>query len=171
MLCCFAVAFFLGIFAMFRGEGKLIRVILYGFLTYLGLGFLMLGVDEKKLYKKFSPYSDILSGYDFLSLEQVASITGNPVDIACLDIEMMIRKGYIQYSVSNEDGTGYTAYIGNTGIHMKGEIPVADDSGEDRKNPAEGQRLSVNCPSCGGLNRIMEGKDSVCEYCGSKMDN
>lgn len=36
-----------------------------------------------------------------------------------------------------------------------------------RAEEQNGSRISINCPHCGGLNTILEGKSSICEYCGS----
>lgn len=60
-------------------------------------------------------------------------------DHVCVDVEQMIRKGFIQYTARGETEGTYTAYIGNVGIQMIGEIPKTDQeiAAEKKKQKEE----------------------------------
>lgn len=163
----------LGMFGVFTVLGGLLLPITKGFSLYYLVGYLewlavttacfiavINGIKTLILIRMYPTYTETLSGNQPDSIASLASSLNITVDVAMKNVCTMLSWGLFP----------------DCYIDMKNKMLVTPDKKVEQTeipevqivNP-EVEYVTVKCAACGAENKIAEGIDSVCEYCGSEV--
>ena len=141
----------------------IVGVIIAIILLYL-VGFLCLRYRKKcktlnLLYKKYSP---LLANRSDGSLDNMAAAAGMSYDTVKADIQKLIDTGcFPGYYIDVQRRSVVKPFF------AMGESSAAQTSAFAMDRNAATR--TVKCPNCGGINTVVVGSNSVCEYCGSPI--
>jgi hypothetical protein len=126
-----------------------------------GAAFISAGKKRKKLRLSFKKYVAVLSADPTGSIENMAAAVGTSVDACKADLQKMIDKKFFT-----------TAYIDRENNRLVIPTVTAPDSNTaaaSERGSESASYVSCNCPNCGGINKIMKGMVSECDFCGSPL--
>jgi ABC-type multidrug transport system fused ATPase/permease subunit len=140
-----------------EGAQMIVLLILWILFFTVGLLFIIPGYKIKKRIRRFKNYVTIISSENITSIDILATKTSQSVDYVRNDLQKMIDKKYFPNAYIDRDDN--EIIIGST----------------DRQEHAQKTALvfadpvSVQCASCGAMNKKENGTTSTCEYCGSAI--
>ena len=137
-----------------------IIIVMYIF-TIMGIVLIVLSRKRHNLIKSFRTYVSYLSVNPTGLIENLAEDLGASQDIIKKNLSIMIDRKYFA-----------NAYIDETENRIVFPASNMVDTSLDKNHSAEqnntnSEFIDVNCKSCGGKNRILKGRTSQCDYCGS----
>ena len=111
-----------------------------------------------RLLADFRKYNAILASDPVKTIYRIAEMTGETVENVRKNVNRMIEKNYFV----------------NAYIDQSGKIVLADreqmnqviGNNDDRKD-----FITITCPSCGGVNRLVKGQVCKCEFCGAYISD
>ena len=122
--------------------GIMVNVFTFGILTPLCITYF----KTNSLVKKIETYQNLILIRDIYDTKKLASYLGTS-RMQVLDfVSYMIREGYLDLDIENENIVKPKEYV----------------------DPA--QIFSIVCQSCGATNKFIKGKNNKCEYCGNVLN-
>jgi hypothetical protein len=140
-------------------------VIMFVFFFAIGFFFIWRGHKRKKLDADFKKYVAQLSADPTGQIENIAAATGTSVDVVKKDLKQLIDKRFFANAYIDEQ---------NNQIVISSMINKADNTA-DMAMPNNGQAstaqewITCQCPNCGGMNKIVKGMATECDFCGSPL--
>lgn len=145
------------------GAGIGLIIVLY-VLTAIGLKILHLGAKNRKLINNFKAYIEILPEQSVCPLSQISSELGYSIELVKINLQKMIDK-----NVFVDDLSG--AYIDKNKNNLVfpnfPEVTSTYKKTESENNNTEEDYNIINCPNCGGINKVRNNLVQECEYCGT----
>lgn len=111
-----------------------------------------------RLLADFRKYNAILASDPVKTIYRIAEMTGETAETVRIKVNRMIEKNYFV----------------NAYIDQSGKIVLAD---RDQMNQVVGNNdgrkdfVTIACPSCGGVNRLVKGQVCKCEFCGAYISD
>ncbi|MBN7774337.1 hypothetical protein [Clostridium aminobutyricum] len=141
--------------------------ILLSIIIYLGIRLSKAGYKRAELIKVFKNYMNKLPEKSIYSMDDLANELGDSPEVIKENLQMMMEKRFFSENLKG-------AYINkekNTLIfpNFIEEEYEDDEESESDDNPDEEFRV-LNCPNCGGINRVKIGRTQECEFCGSSIN-
>lgn len=124
-------------------------------MTALGVWAFWLGWKRKQMRLTFKKYVVQLSADPTGTLENIAGATGTSVDVVKKNVQYMIKKHFFSNAYLDEVNN---RLVMNSAKRENTTIV---------NNADENVFITCNCPNCGGANKIVKGKVSECDFCGS----
>lgn len=143
-------------------ENGLGAIVVMWILTLIGIVLVIVGMKRKKSITVFKQYVSYLSGDPSGSVAGLAAAAGASQDEVRRNLKDMIDKKYFVNAHIDED----------TNCIIIKAVKSSQEISEDQHEAADDQQMqytSVTCKSCGGMNKILKGMVSECEYCGSPI--
>ena len=142
------------------GEEALCNGFLVGGIFALGLSVVCLLSHRRssRLLTNFRRYNAILASDPMKTIYRLAEMTGDTIENVRKNVNRMIEKGYFV----------------NAYIDQSGKIVLAD---REKMNQVVGNNddrkdfITITCPSCGGVNRLVKGQVCKCEFCGAYISD
>jgi uncharacterized protein with PQ loop repeat len=128
-------------------------------LTALGVLLIVFSRKRKKLINDFKTYVQRLSIDPTGSIDNLAAGLGTSQDVVKNNINLMIKKRYFS-----------NAYIDTENNRVVFPIVLEQQPTNAAKSTQSNiEYISVTCKSCGGINKMVKGTASECDYCGSPL--
>jgi hypothetical protein len=145
------------------GAGVIITIII---IDLIGIWVFMKGLRRRKMRLTFRLYVTQLSANPDGQIENIAGATGTSVDVVKKNLKFMIKKRFFT-----------NAYIDEQNNRLVLPSLVNQASAEQRvsepqtavQTKAPQQMITCNCKNCGGVNTIVKGSVSECDFCGSPL--
>ena len=146
------------------GSGfSIVMAILY---FICGIVILRIGrrFDEKG--ERYKQYIDLVVNQGITSVDDIASVTGVDYKDVMTDLQKMIDEGF--FPQARLDNTQRAIVFRRDEVQKA----MAEEPQSTYVHPRYGaqqepQEKVVTCPCCGANNKVMSGKVSECQYCGS----
>lgn len=146
-----------GFFYLVGGGLDLITLIIVILLVLLGVWLIRLSNKRRRLIRLFRQYAPMLSNDPLRSLDNIATLTGHPLEQIKADVEQMVHRRFF--------GSAYVNLDTNCLVLASQDPAPAPASGAQ----AAAQH-TVHCPGCGAVNQIVPGGPMECEFCGTKLE-
>lgn len=142
------------------GDEALCNGFLIGGIFALGIGVACLLSHRRssRLLADFRKYNAILASDPVKTIYRIAEMTGETAETVRIKVNRMIEKNYFV----------------NAYIDQSSKIVLAD---RDQMNQVVGNNdgrkdfVTIACPSCGGVNRLVKGQVCKCEFCGAYISD
>lgn len=111
-----------------------------------------------RLLADFRKYNAILASDPVKTIYRIAEMTGDTVENVRKNVNHMIEKNYF-----------VNAYIDQSGkivLADRGQMNQVVGNNDGRKD-----FITITCPSCGGVNRLVKGHVGKCEFCGAYISD
>ena len=124
----------------------------------IGVACLLSHRRSSRLLADFRKYNAILASDPVKTIYRIAEMTGETAETVRIKVNRMIEKNYFV----------------NAYIDQSGKIVLAD---RDQMNQVVGNNdgrkdfVTIACPSCGGVNRLVKGQVCKCEFCGAYISD
>ena len=148
-------------------------LVVYLVIAAIGALFVFLGYRRHALLRIYKRYSALLGQTAECPVSQLAAMTNSSEEVVEANLEKLIHKQYF--------GSAYLDHSSQCIVfpdRIPPQPPVQEEpyrEQPERQQPPETaealqqkdvEYVSVICESCGGLNKVVKGKTSECEYCG-----
>jgi hypothetical protein len=148
--------------------GKLDSMDIFLVIFFIGIGSLLIyfSVKKKKLIKDFKTYVQKLSADPTGSISNLASAAGTSQDVVKKNLENMINK---KFFVNAFIDINKNCIVFPSSNNINAGTNAAQSNVQQNTNQPEIEYVTVTCKSCGGINKIIKGKVSECDFCGSPI--
>lgn len=149
-----AVCLFMGIIFLFLGLFSSDPIALIWAIIFLPIGIYALytAVNRQKKRELFKQYIAILNNYPDGRLDDLARHTNATVQTVTANLEWMINKNFFRNAYIDRD-------LQCIVINRNASTPLVD----------RGEFLPCTCPNCGGINRVIAGHTTECDFCGTPI--
>jgi hypothetical protein len=137
------------------------------FFAVIGGSLVYFGLKRKKFIKNFKTYVQKLSVDPTGSISGLASTTGTSVDVVKKNLEKMISKKFFVNAYIDVESNCIIFPASNNNINVSTNTTQFNVQ-QNTKQP-EIEYVTVTCKSCGGINKVIKGKVSECDFCGSPI--
>jgi len=149
------------IICMADGYTEISVVIVMYIIAIIGVVLIVFSRKRHNLIKSFRIYVSYLSVNPTGLIENLAEDLGISQNIIKNNLTIMIDRKYFA-----------NAYIDKTENRIVFPASSMADTSSDnnystKQDDSNSEFVDVNCKSCGGINRILKGRTSRCDYCGS----
>ena len=111
-----------------------------------------------RLLADFRKYNAILASDPVKTIYRIAEMTNETAETVRIKVNRMIEKNYFV----------------NAYIDQSGKIVLADREQMNQvvgNNDGRKDFVTIACPSCGGVNRLVKGQVCKCEFCGAYISD
>ncbi len=135
-------------------------------LAALGVWVFLKGRRRRKMRIEFKNYVSHLSAIPTGSLENIAAATGTSVDVVKKNLKFMIKKKFFSGAYLDEK---------NNQLVLPSMANNVNPTSQNTLNTATNHQTTetvyktFNCPNCGGMNKIVQGTVTECDFCGSPL--
>lgn len=136
------------------------------FFAVIGGLFVYFSIKRKKLIKNFKTYVQKLSVDPTGSISNLASAEGTSVDVIKKNLEKMLSKKFFVNAYIDAESN---CIIFPTSNNITVGTNTTQFNIQQNTNQPEIEYDTVRCTSCGGINKIIKGKVSECDFCGSPI--
>lgn len=151
------------LYGMFDGVKDGVDVILTILIVdLLGVWVFLCGRKRKKMRLEFKKYVTHLSNDPTGSLENIAAAAGTSVDMTKKNIKFMLKKKFFSNAYLDESNNRLVL----SGTEHK---EPATPNNYNLQAQAEPVYVSRKCPNCGGVNKVVQGTVTECDFCGSPL--
>lgn len=131
-----------------------------GGVILLGIGVYCLYCHRRatRLLADFRKYNAVLASDPVKTIDRIAEMTNEAPETVRKRVNLMIEKGYFV----------------NAYIDQSGKIVLAEREKMDQvigNNDGRKDFVTIACPSCGGVNRLVKGQVGKCEFCGAYISD
>ena len=160
ILCGFCILFFFTALGMLfsNSEEEIVSIVMSILCPLLAIYCIVVSHRISRLLADFRRYNAILASDPVKTIYRIAEMTGDTVENVRKNVNRMIEKGYFV----------------NAYIDQSGKIMLAD---REKMNQVVGNNddrkdfITITCPSCGGVNRLVKGQVCKCEFCGAYISD
>lgn len=121
---------------------------------------ILFGIKRRKMRLKFYEYMAQLQFYNSGSIENLSETIGESQSAIKKNLRYMIDKKFFIDAYVDEK-TNHLVFIKNK--------RAFDSKMENQNISADINCVTYVCPNCAGINKILSGRVSECEYCGSPI--
>lgn len=157
-----------GIAGFCVANGKFDSMDIFLIIFFVGVGLLLIyfSVKKKKLIKYFKTYVQKLSADPTGSISNLASAAGTSPDVVKKNLENMINKKFFANAYIDIE-RNCIVFPSSNNINVSAN--TTHSNVQQNTNQPEIEYVTVTCKSCGGINKIIKGKVSECDFCGSPI--
>lgn len=133
-------------------------------LDVIGVVFIIFARKRSKLVKEFKKYVCYISNDPSGSIEGLAAAVGSSEDVVKKNLDTMINRNYFR-NARVDQRTNCIVFENKA----KKQSNHPDKKGNEMGNTLQIEYTTVTCKCCGGINKIVKGSVTECEYCGSPI--
>ena len=138
-------------------------------LALLGVWMVWCGIRRKKMRLEFRKYIVELSNDPTGTIDNLAAATGKSVDVVKKNLQFMIQKGYFASAYIDERQNKLVLANREQKVAAQSQSQAFNNMNPQPHSVEKIEYVTCTCPNCGGINKIVKGGSTECDFCGSPL--
>ena len=147
-------------------DGKFPMFIIVFFFWGLGVLLLFKAIKLSRVGKRYILYRHIIKSGQAADINSIARMVSGKPEVVEAEIQELIDEGCFPGVFIN---FGTKEIIYKTGQPMNQQAVNINNMVQSTPKEIQPKARTIKCPSCGGINRVVDGETCECEFCSTPL--